>query len=108
MEAEPEAFIHASLHGLERALEAAQKEQATVKSFIFMSSVAAIFTERPDDHIFTEADWNTYSEPIVAEQGNDAPKHVIYEASKVIAERTLWKFREERKPSFTVTAVNPM
>jgi len=106
--AEPKAFMHASLQGLARALEAAEKEQATVRSFIFMSSVASIFSERDDDHTFTEEDWNTYSEPIVAEKGSDAPKHIIYEASKVAAERAMWKFREEKKPRFAVTAVNPM
>lgn len=100
--------MHASLEGLAQALKAAENGQATVKSFIFMSSVASIFSEREDDHTFTEADWNTYSERIVAEKANDTPKHVIYEASKVAAERAMWKFREERKPRFSVTAVNPM
>ena len=69
---------------------------------------ASIFSEREGDHTFTEADWNTSSEPILAKQGKDAPKHIIYEASKVVAERALWKFREERKVRFSVTAVNPM
>lgn len=108
--AEPSSFMKASVEGLRRALEAADLHRATVKSFVFMSSVASIFSEKGGEYTFTEADWNTYAEPMVEKQGKDAPKHVIYEASKVAAERELWKFWKEKfeGKGISATAVNPM
>ncbi|KAM7193678.1 hypothetical protein V8F20_008315 [Naviculisporaceae sp. PSN 640] len=107
---EPSAFMHASVKGLSQALEAAHANRDTVKSFVFMSSTAAVISEKGEvDYTFNEAGWNTDAEAIVARMGiNAAPKHVVYEASKVAAERELWKFREEVRPEFAMTSINPI
>ncbi|KAK3312190.1 hypothetical protein B0H66DRAFT_395417 [Apodospora peruviana] len=103
---DPDVIMKISLDGLTRALEAASAE-SSVRSFIFMSSVAAIRSDKEGDYTFTEADWNTDAERILAEQGRNAPPNIIYEASKVAAEKAMWKYRDEHKPKFTMTAINP-
>lgn len=102
--------MHASVEGLSQALQAAQANQGTVKSFVFMSSTAAVISEKGDvDYAFTEVDWNTDAEKIVSDTGvNSAPRHVVYEASKVAAERELWRYREESRPDFAMTSINPL
>jgi hypothetical protein len=39
--------------------------------------------------------------------GKDAPSMAIYAASKAATKKAYWKFREEHKPSFNMTAVKP-
>jgi len=73
-----------------------------------MSSVAAITTpERKESYIYTEADWNTQSGEIIAAKGKETPGRHIYSGSKAAAERVFWNFRDEKKPTFTMTAINP-
>lgn len=48
------------------------------------------------------------AEATVAELGRNAPGAVIYAASKTAAEKAFWAFRDERKPSFAMTALNPV
>jgi nucleoside-diphosphate-sugar epimerase len=98
---DPEPVLRDAIMGTLCALESANKEPS-VKSFVLMSSIP-----RDDDYTFTEADWNTVAEDAVKKLGKATPGPVIYSASKVAAERALWKFRDEHKPKFTVTAINP-
>jgi len=74
-----------------------------------MSSIVAIINQRElaGDYTYTEADWNNFAEPLVERLGKDTPSGAIYAASKTAAERAVWKFREEHKPKFTVTVLNP-
>ncbi len=83
-------------------------KEPKVRSFVFMSSIAAVRSVQEGDYTFTEKDWNTQAEALVAAKGKDAPSPAIYAASKTAAEKALWKFRDEHKPSFAVTAVNPV
>ncbi|KAK4213398.1 hypothetical protein QBC37DRAFT_423043 [Rhypophila decipiens] len=107
--ADPSSFMHASVEGIKQALNAAYENQDTVQSFVFMSSTAAIISEKGGDYTFTEADWNMYAERMVAEKGvMAAPRHVVYEASKVAAEGEFWSFEERKAPKFAMTAVNPI
>lgn len=78
-----------------------------LESFVLTSSVAAIIDPSKTSYAFTEADWNTYSGPKAKELGEDAPSGLLYQASKVEAERAIWTFRDEYKPSFSISAVNP-
>lgn len=57
---------------------------------------------------FTEKDWNDYAEKTCEAKGTETPGAVIHSASKVAAERAFWQFRDEKKPGFTMTAVNPV
>jgi nucleoside-diphosphate-sugar epimerase len=104
---DPEPVLKSAINGTVRALESAVKEPK-IKSFVLMSSITAMLQmNRTGDYTYTEADWNTFAEAAVAEQGKANPGRIIYSASKTAAERALWKFRDEHKPSFTVTAINP-
>jgi nucleoside-diphosphate-sugar epimerase len=104
---DPEPVMHAAINGTISILESAVKE-ASVKHFIHMSSIVAILSPKDGDYTFTEKDWNTVSEAAVAKEGKNSASLDIYRASKTAAERVLWKFRDERKPSFTVAALNPV
>lgn len=66
-----------------------------LQSFVLTSSVAAICAPaqegRPRE--VTEKDWNEWA-PQMAKDGNTA---ALYAASKTLAERAVWKFRDEHK-----------
>jgi len=52
---------------------------------------------KPAPNTFTNADWNNWAETKAQELGDSAPIKVLYSASKVAAERAVWKFRNEHK-----------
>lgn len=72
-----------------------------------MSSAVAVRSPKEGPYTFTDADWNTVALDTVKAQGKQTPGVIIYSASKVASEQAFWKFREEKKPSFSMTAVNP-
>lgn len=73
-----------------------------------MSSIAAIAGPKEPPHTYTEEEWNEFSTGEVARLGPEAGGGQIYRASKTETERAFWKFREAEKPSFYMTAVNPV
>ncbi|KAI8955570.1 hypothetical protein F4801DRAFT_528257 [Xylaria longipes] len=102
--------VQGSLSILESALKVASeqtKEEECLKSFVLVSSVAAVRMHVPGAVIFTEKDWNTQAEPAVKEAGHNAFGHIIYAASKVASERAFWNWVEEKKPPFAATALCP-
>lgn len=103
---DPEPVLKGAIEGTLRALEAAHKEPS-VRSFVLMSSIAAIVSTKQGPYVFTEADWNDEAGAAVAKLGKKAPGGMIYRASKTAAERALWNFRDEKKPQFATTSVNP-
>lgn len=104
---DPEYVVGTAVKGVKSVLESAAKEPG-VKNFVLMSSVVAIVGDEPRDYVFTEADWNDQAPAILAELGNKAPGPVIYSVSKVEGEKEFWKFQQEKKPTFTMTTVNPV
>lgn len=90
-----------------RILESATKE-LSVKSFVFMSSVTAVRGAKEGPYTYTESDWNEDVLRLLEKLGEKAPGPLIYASSKVAAEKVFWKFRDERKPNFSMTAVNPV
>ncbi|AEO56629.1 hypothetical protein MYCTH_45943 [Thermothelomyces thermophilus ATCC 42464] len=104
---DPEPVLQNAVNGTVRALESAVKEPK-IRSFVLMSSIAAML-QQPDEqqYTYTEADWNNWAEAAVAQMGKATPGPIIYSASKAAAEKALWGFRDEHKPSFTVTSINP-
>jgi hypothetical protein len=62
----------------------------------------------PAPYTLSEKDWNNWAEPKVAELGKKSPGAVIYSASKVAAEKAFWAFKEEKKPSFSMSALCPV
>ncbi|KAM7190842.1 hypothetical protein V8F33_009265 [Rhypophila sp. PSN 637] len=103
---DPEPVLKVAKESILRALEGAATEPK-VKSFVFMSSLAAIKPSGQDTWDLDENVWNDTALEMVEGMGKNTPGFVIYGASKTVAEKTLWKWRDENKPSFTVTALNP-
>jgi nucleoside-diphosphate-sugar epimerase len=104
---DPEPVMHAAVNGVVRMLESASKEPS-IKTFVDMSSVVAVFSFKDVKTVFSEKDWNEQSLQMLAAKGKDTPGPIIYFASKTAAEKALWKFRDEHKPSFNIAAVNPV
>ncbi len=104
---DPEPIIKAAVNGTLSILESAAKEPS-VKNFVLLSSIAAMLQQGDGPVTLDEASWNNFAEDVVAEKGKDAPGPAIYAASKTAGEKAFWKFRDERKPSFSMTAVNPV
>jgi nucleoside-diphosphate-sugar epimerase len=73
-----------------------------------MSSIAAVVPQKTPPFTMTDEDWNDFSVSETERLGKETPGPVIYGASKTAAERAFWKFRDEKKPSFTTAAVNPV
>ncbi|KAF5670572.1 dihydroflavonol 4-reductase [Fusarium heterosporum] len=104
---DPEPILEVAIRGTESVLESALTEPS-IKTVVLMSSIAAISAiNQETPRRFTEADWNDAALVAVKELGKQSPGPLIYIASKVAGERAFWKFRDEHKPSFTMTALNP-
>ncbi|CAJ0547722.1 Ff.00g044760.m01.CDS01 [Fusarium sp. VM40] len=104
---DPDPVLEVAIRGTEGVLESALNEPS-VKTVVLMSSIAAITAINQEmPYRFTEADWNDAALAAVKKLGKESSGGLIYTASKVAGERAFWKFRDERKPSFTMTALNP-
>jgi nucleoside-diphosphate-sugar epimerase len=99
-------FFGPAIGGNLSILESTKVAGPQLKAFVVTSSIAAIVDRwrLPADHAYSEVDWNEMGES-VARAEFTAP--VAYGASKAAAEKALWKWVAENKPSFAVSAVNP-
>jgi nucleoside-diphosphate-sugar epimerase len=92
-------------------LNSAQKYGKHVKHIVVTSSVASVLNlGKPEGSVYTEADWNDQAVETIRQQlksGQPFDGSLAYRASKNQAERALWKFKEENKPSFTLTTILP-
>jgi nucleoside-diphosphate-sugar epimerase len=106
---DPDYVIKTAVGGTRSILESAKRVGGPqLKSFILMSSIAAITGPKDPPHTYTEDEWNEFSSDKVARLGEKADGGEIYRASKTEAERAFWKFRDVEKPSFYMAAVNPV
>jgi nucleoside-diphosphate-sugar epimerase len=104
---DPEPVINTAVSATRGILESAVKE-SSVQSVILMSSIAAVQSQREGPYVFTEKDWNDQILDLLAQFGKGLPALGIYAASKVAAEKAFWKFRDDQKPAFAMTAVAPV
>ena len=105
---DPEPVIHTAVTGTASILKSALHQGGdTLKSVVVISSIGSVIGVKALPYTFTEADWNETSLAEVARLGKLTPGGHIYRASKTAAERELWKFRDQYKPKFTITAINP-
>ncbi|KAF3183608.1 hypothetical protein TWF225_000325 [Orbilia oligospora] len=104
---DPDPVIRTAVEGSISVLRSAKAHGNNLKTFVNMSSVVSIIDPSFKDKVFTEADWNNFAYPTTQKLGTSTPGFVIYMASKVEAERAVWKFRDEEKPSFNVVSINP-
>lgn len=105
---DPDPIIRTAVEGTIGILKSAVKFGSTeLKSFVLISSVAAVMSPHDPPYTFTEKDWNALAEAEVARLGKEIPGPQIYRASKTASERAFWKFRDDHDPTFTMTAINP-
>ncbi|KAH7085576.1 hypothetical protein BKA63DRAFT_20804 [Paraphoma chrysanthemicola] len=106
---DPAPILHAAISGTKTVLNSAYAYAGpSLKTVVIMSSIAAVKNAAKPPYTFTEKDWNDTAEKLCEAKGTDTPGPVIYSASKVAAEKAFWEFQKEKKPPFTMTAVNPV
>jgi nucleoside-diphosphate-sugar epimerase len=93
-----------------RSFLTAAKNEPSVKRFVLTSSIvaAATYTPTSTEHV-TSTSWNEEAVKAAwAPPPYDSSRLMpVYSASKVEAEKELWRFREEEKPAFVMNAVLP-
>lgn len=108
-DSDPKTVIPQTVEAATRIMEAALNEPS-VKAFVYTSSIVASTFPAPGNN--TRVDRNTWNEMAV-ELAWSPPPHppnqggIVYAASKVAAEKAVWKFVEDKKPKFKVVSVNP-
>jgi nucleoside-diphosphate-sugar epimerase len=103
----PSSIVRAAVNGATEVLNAALNEPS-IKSVLLMSSVTTVWSDNGGPtQTWTEADWNQAPLDVFNKLGNDTPFGTLYPASKVAAERAFWHFRDEKKPHFAMTALQP-
>jgi nucleoside-diphosphate-sugar epimerase len=104
-------LIDPAVDGTLNVLNSAHKYGKHVKHVVVTSSVASVLTPgKSPGSFYTEADWNDEAIKTIRQQlknGEPFTGNLAYRASKNEAERALWKFKEEIKPSFTLTTILP-
>ncbi|GAB5593057.1 hypothetical protein Unana1_07957 [Umbelopsis nana] len=106
-----EDVINPAVKGTLNLLNSAHNYGKHVKHIVVTSSVASVFREDVGPgHVYSEADWNDEAIKIIQKQydsGKPVDGTLSYRASKNEAERAVWRFKEEQKPSFTLTTILP-
>ncbi|KAI0101560.1 hypothetical protein GGR51DRAFT_332304 [Nemania sp. FL0031] len=103
----PTEVVRIATESTARVLSAAVKAGCTMNSVVLMSSAAALFDPPLETRHYTEKDWNTESEKIVERDGEKAGGFHAYLASKTAAEKLFWKFRDDHRPPFGMTTLQP-
>ena len=105
---DPEPVLQTAVNGTTEILKSAIKA-STIKSFVLMSSYAALLATPPTgkDITLNEEGWNNWAERLCEKLGKNTPGPAIYAASKAATEKAFWKFKDENKPIFTMTTINP-
>ncbi|CCH43856.1 putative oxidoreductase [Wickerhamomyces ciferrii] len=99
-----DTYFTPATEGTRNVLEAIQTYGKSVKNVVVTSSLAAVINgNKIGDKTFihTEETWN----PITWEDVNTGLE--AYVASKTLAEKLARKFADEKKPSWTLTTINP-
>ncbi|KAI2633938.1 hypothetical protein GGS21DRAFT_519281 [Xylaria nigripes] len=103
----PSEIVRIAVESTASVLNAAMKAGSTMKSVVYLSSAAALFDLPMENRLYTERDWNQTSEQIFEHKGDDTSCFLAYFASKTKAEKLFWTFRDQHKPSFGMTALQP-
>jgi nucleoside-diphosphate-sugar epimerase len=79
---DPVPVIHGAVNGTKTLLNSAYKYGKDLSNVIIMSSIVSITSPREPGHIYSEKDWNEFSEGEVEKKGAGASSMDIYSASK--------------------------
>ncbi|KAH8798511.1 hypothetical protein F5884DRAFT_758745 [Xylogone sp. PMI_703] len=106
---DPNKVIPRTIAGATSILDAAIKEQS-VEAFVYTSSIGAVTMPIIGNDIHVKQD--TYNDFVTQAAWAPPPYEprrgvLTYMASKVAAEKAVWKFAEERKPNFTINSIAP-
>lgn len=107
---DPKEVIPDAIASVTSILSSALKERG-IKSFVLTSSSTAAAAPKPN--VRFSVDSNTWNEEDVAKAweptliGKEHHEWTVYGASKAEAEKVLWKFRDQKKPHFTINSVLP-
>ncbi|KAI9830862.1 MAG: hypothetical protein M1826_004291 [Phylliscum demangeonii] len=107
-----EEVVHVAVEATKNVLQTAQDHAGPqLEAFVVTSSIAAVLNmnegETPTSYVYTEADWNNTSEKLLAQPGIQLDSSQLYVASKAAAEKAVWSWRQEHKPSFSISSVLP-
>ncbi|KAH8679542.1 hypothetical protein BGZ60DRAFT_467685 [Tricladium varicosporioides] len=109
----PENVIPQTVSGVTSVLTAAAKEPSVREVVVTSSIVASIMPVGTKDHRpDTVVDRNTWNESAVQAAWAPPPYEpsrpmMTYAASKIAAEKEVWRFMNEIKPQFTINVVAP-
>lgn len=108
-EPNPKRVISQTVEAATRIMEAALKEPS-VKVVVYTSSIVAATMPVPGNS--THVDRNTWNETAIQlawapPPHGDNQGSIVYMASKVEAEKAVWRFVEEKHPLFRVNSVCP-
>ncbi|KAH8657896.1 hypothetical protein BX600DRAFT_482486 [Xylariales sp. PMI_506] len=108
---DPNEVIPPTVAGTTSVLEAALGEPG-VRTFVYTSSIVAAVEATGSGDGALRAGRDTWNDGATAIAWAPPPYEpgrgsFVYRASKVAAEKAVWKFRDERKPHFTVNSVLP-
>ena len=106
---DPAVVVPQTVAAATRIMEAAL-EETSVKAFVYTSSIVAATMPMAENVTHVNRDtWNDLAiqlawspPPLGPSQGS-----IVYMASKVEAEKAVWKFVEERKPQFNINTICP-
>ncbi|ODN86556.1 D-lactaldehyde dehydrogenase [Cryptococcus wingfieldii CBS 7118] len=96
---DPQELIGPAVKGTTGVLESLQKYNPDVKRVVITSSVASILS--------MDSVKSPYTAAHVEKNGLQSSGFHSYLASKTLAEQALWKFIDEKKPSWDAVAINP-
>eukprot|EP00536_Pseudo-nitzschia_multiseries_P017326 jgi/Psemu1/314348/fgenesh1_kg.1490_\ len=96
---DPNEVIKSALNGTKNVTQSIKKNAATIKRFINISSVAAIYSfDKQPDHIFVDEDWNEWS---TVERGD------VYGYTKTQIEKAIWDDADLQSSIETIVSLNP-
>jgi nucleoside-diphosphate-sugar epimerase len=106
---DPSTVIPQTIAGVTSILHAALKEPS-VRRFVYTSSIVAATTIEVGSSTHVGRDtWNDAAVEAAWAPPPYEPSRgfIVYQASKVVGEREVWKFAAEKNPQFTVNVVCP-
>jgi len=106
---DPNIAIHNTVRGVTGLLEAALREPS-VREFVFTGSIVAAVNLLDNKAVHVVRD--TWNDAVIQLAWAPPPYDVarvpvVYFATKVISEKVIWAFAEQRHPQFNINVVSP-
>jgi nucleoside-diphosphate-sugar epimerase len=109
-DSDPAKVIPQTIRGATSILAAALREPS-VREFVYTSSIVAATAPMPGNTTHVDQNtWNDAAVKIAWSPSSDVDRSrgsMVYAASKVEAEKAVWKFAREHDPHFTINSVCP-